>query len=312
MDTFAFDINPLSKSMKTNRDIGVMNYRDWYNYYAQQLKELAISRFKWKLPRHLPQEVLERTLVEKGIAAFKFEKQGGLQFYAGASSGSLDIYGYPTKLSLYPAFGQGDSKIYTVGVECVAVYNNMYQYSDMYIIDYYAKQLANLKTTQFTNIKAQKTPNIIATDYKNKLSLINAFQQLETGAQVIYVDKNFQPDSLSVYNTPAPIVFDKLDIQGKSFWNDALTRLGINSPGVEKRERVNTDEVNSNNVEIAENLELRLMMRKRACDEINELFKDYLDEPVEVEASSKIIMLENMKLEREANDNIQRPNGTGG
>lgn len=310
MEAFAFDINPMSKSMKTNRDIGVMNYNEFYNYYSLHLLELAISRFTWKnIPRHIPTEIIERTLITKGMAAFKDEKEGGLQFYAAASAGVLDMYGYPTKINLYPAAGTGTTKMYDVGDGCVPIYNSMLQNNDLWIINYYAKQLANIKATQFTNIKAQKTPYIVATDAKNKLSLINAFQQMETGAQVLYVDKNFKPDSLSVYNTPAPIVFDKLQTQLENLWNEALTRLGINSPAVEKRERVNVDEVNANNVEISENLELRLMMRKRACDEINELFKDSLDKPVEVEATSKIIMLENIKLEREADDNIQRPNG---
>lgn len=302
----------LGKSMKTNRDIAVMAFNEYYTYYTAHLRELAISRFKWTVPMHIPEEIIERTLLEKGIGAFKDEKTGGLQFYAGAGSGKLDIYGYPQALTLYSQFGVGGSGVYEVGTECIPVYNSLYMNNDMYIIDYYAKQLANIKSTQYINIKAQKTPNIVATDYKNKLSLINAYQQLETGAQVIYVDKNFKEDSLAVYNTPAPIVFDKLQTQLESLWNEALTRLGINTPGVEKRERVNVDEVNANNIEIQQNLNLRLKMRERAVTLANEKYKNILSEPIKVEVTSNILMREESLMEREANDNIQRPNGTGG
>lgn len=303
MDAFAFDINPMSKSMKTNRDIGVMNYNEFFNYYSWHLIELAISRFTWEnIPLHIPTEIIERTLITKGMGAFKDEKEGGLQFYAAASGGVLDKYGYPTKINLYPAYGTGTTKIYDVGDGCIPVYNSRLQNNDLWIINYYAKQLANIKATQFTNIKAQKTPNIVATDYKNKLSLINAYQQLETGAQAIFVDKNFSPDSLSVYNTTAPIVFDKLQTQLENLWNEALTRLGINSPAVEKRERVNVDEVNANNVEIQQNLVLRLKMRERAVEQMNEEFKDILDKPIEVKVTSNILREEDLSIEREEED----------
>ena len=58
----------------------------------------------------------------------------------------------------------------------------------------------------------------------------------------------------------------------KQIWNEALTFLGINNIMEEKKERLVTGEVDSNNELINLNLQARLAPRKQACKEFNELF----------------------------------------
>jgi hypothetical protein len=52
---------------------------------------------------------------------------------------------------------------------------------------------------------------------------------------------------LSVLKTDAPYLIDKLTTHKHEIWNECLTYLGINNTNVDKRERLITDEVNSNN-----------------------------------------------------------------
>ena len=57
----------------------------------------------------------------------------------------------------------------------------------------------------------------------------------------------------------------------KEIWNEALTFLGINNIMVDKKERLITDEANSNNELINLNLQSFLAPRQLACKQFNEL-----------------------------------------
>ena len=58
----------------------------------------------------------------------------------------------------------------------------------------------------------------------------------------------------------------------QSIFNEALTFLGINNIMIEKKERLVSDEVNSNNELINLNLQSYLAPRQLACEQFNEKF----------------------------------------
>ena len=98
-------------------------------------------------------------------------------------------------------------------------------------------------------------------------------------------------DNITVLNTTSPIVFDKLQIQKTNILNECLTFLGINNANTDKRERLVTNEVDSNNEMIQINSDVMLETRKQACEEINKMFG--LNISVERRANLKIDLNEN-------------------
>ena len=79
-------------------------------------------------------------------------------------------------------------------------------------------------------------------------------------------------DKLRAINTGAPYIADKVMDYKKEIWNEALTYLGINNIMVDKKERLVSDEANSNNELINLNLQSFLAPRKLACKQFNEKF----------------------------------------
>ena len=67
-------------------------------------------------------------------------------------------------------------------------------------------------------------------------------------------------------------MIDKIIDYKKEIWNEALTFLGINNIMVDKKERLITDEANSNNELINLNLQSYLAPRQEACRQFNEKF----------------------------------------
>ena len=77
---------------------------------------------------------------------------------------------------------------------------------------------------------------------------------------------------LRAVKTDAPFIADKIMDYKKEIWNEALTFLGINNIMVDKKERLITDEANSNNELINLNLQSFLAPRQEACRQFNEKF----------------------------------------
>lgn len=101
----------------------------------------------------------------------------------------------------------------------------------------------------------------------------NLFSQIEGNRPAIFGDKQqLDPGDIRTLDTLAPFVADKLTDYKKEIWNEALTFLGVNNIMVDKKERLITDEANSNNELINLNMQSFLFPRQEACRQFNEKF----------------------------------------
>ena len=270
-----FDFNAqITNLTGFKKDFSKNSIKDYYNYYCMRLLEIAIARFSYKnLPEYIPTDMVERTFIfTNSVVAFMYNNE--LRLGGGAPTGDLNWYGYPVAVTPYSPFGVQRGAISTsmiVDEDCFLAYNNTISYSDMYVITFYAKQLAVLKNTIDINMYAQKTTQIFGTDKKNEHSIREMFKKMQVdGEQAFFTAKDFDPNTLSVYTTPATFVADKVQDQFENVWSEALTALGTNNVNIQKKERLLTDEVNANNQEISKSLETRYNMRKQLFDKVND------------------------------------------
>ena len=137
----------------------------------------------------------------------------------------------------------------------------------------FALRLYECERTSDTNLKAQKTPVLILVDEKQRLLLENLYNQYNGNMPFIFGDKlQLDKGLIQAIKTDAPFLLDKLQDYKKEIWNEALTFLGINNIMIDKKERLITDEANSNNELINLNLQSFLAPRKLACEQFNEKF----------------------------------------
>ena len=140
-------------------------------------------------------------------------------------------------------------------------------------MELFALRLYEAEQTAMVNIKAQKTPVLLLMDEKQRLTMENIYSQYEGNKPVIFGDKNSLGENvIKSINTQAPFIADKIIDYKKEIWNEALTFLGINNIMVDKKERLITDEANSNNELINLNLQSYLAPRQEACRQFNEKF----------------------------------------
>lgn len=140
-------------------------------------------------------------------------------------------------------------------------------------MELFALRLYEAERTADINIKAQKTPVLLLMDEKQRLTMENLYSQYEGNRPIIFGDKNSLGENvIKAINTQAPFIADKIIDYKKEIWNEALTFLGINNIIVDKKERLITDEANSNNELINLNLQSYLAPRQEACRQFNEKF----------------------------------------
>lgn len=271
--------------MRENKNYKLLSYQSvakqlnniTYTNYFYRLMLIARSLFKWNnLPNGINEKWIERYLFSEGSCVFYKDPIIGYMVAKIGNTGALNYYDEPTTIRPYATNylyenKNTDNQLMN-GEDCVIIRNNADCIPTFPMIQLYSADLTNIKRTIDTNIEGQKMPIIIKCTDKQKLSLKQAIKQKQDNEPVIYGDKNLNTEDINVLKTDTPIVFDKLQVQKTNVLNECLTFLGINNANTDKRERLVTNEVDSNNEMIQINSDVMLETRKQACKEINKMF----------------------------------------
>ena len=259
-----------------------------YIDYLERFKKVALSVFEWvNLPKSMNAMWLERCLYYNGMASLLKDKNYGFINTNCASNGYINIYGLPTSLYCYSFEYQTTRKLYTglkdnlsearreylENSECILVQNNWDRTPTAGSMELFALRLYEAERTADVNIKAQKTPVMILVNENQRIMMENLYSQYDGNKPFIFGDKDqLNEGLLRAIKTDAPFIADKIMDYKKEIWNEALTFLGINNIMVDKKERLITDEANSNNELINLNLQSYLAPRQEACRQFNEKF----------------------------------------
>lgn len=260
------------------RDAIIMN-NDTYVDYLERMKKICLSMFEWQnLPQSMNARYLEMCLFYNGQAALLYDDTYGYINTMAADGGYINIYGLPTEVMCYSyRFNQRRSLYMTdtgeeKGKECILVLNNYERIPTTSTVSLFAYRLAEAQRTADVNIKAQRTPLLIATDQKQYFTLKKMYEEYDGNTPAIFADKNLlSPDAIKALKTDAPFICQNIMDYKREIWNEFLTFMGISNLS-EKRERMISDEVDSNNELVNLNLQALLAPRQEACKQFNEKY----------------------------------------
>ena len=266
-----------------NKKLNNLTFTD----YFYRLSLIALSIFKWdNLPNGINERWIEKYLFDIGKCMFFKDPILGFRVSKSIDKG-INIYNEP--IDLEPeSTGLTEPKTYKNGIDAVLIKNNDLSIPTLPTLQLYAYRLADLTRTQDVNITAQKTPILIITSDRQKLTMKNVFNQWSGNEPVIYGDKEMNIDGVKVLKTDAPIVFDKIQIQKHQLWNEVMTFLGVNNANQDKKERLVDDEVQANNEQVKICLDVMLKARQSACSEINRIFGTNIKVSARIGIESKI------------------------
>lgn len=277
-------------------DAMLLNNATYFDY-LDRVKKIALSIFEWvNLPESMDSRYLERCLYYTGAAAMLHDDTYGFINTKATCSNNLNIYGLPTEITAFSYSYRDVRRVYNgltnpdndINSEAILVLNTWDMLPTAPSIELFCMRLAEAQRIIDLNIKAQATPYVIMTDENERLSMINAFQQVDKNAAVIFGKKGvFDDSSIKTLNTQAPYIADKVQGYKRDIWNEMLTYLGVDNIE-EKAERLVSAEVGSNNELVGLNLQSFFATRKLAAKQFNEKYGLEGDKAIDVKLRSDI------------------------
>ena len=236
-------------------------------------KNIAINIFEWKgleeISPSLTSEIIEETLYDKGSCLFFKDENLGYMALPVAPANQLNVYRKPTN---FRAIGNNYTKEYDVD-NSVLIKNNTLKKATFDIVDYYTSKLADIELTKDLHRNAHKMPIVLECTEDTQLTAKNIFKKIHSNEPVIFKNRTRGEDvGVNVLNANVPYINDKLEDDYHNYEARILTALGLDNYVEDKKERVQSAEVESQQEYIISSFRASLNERKKACEAINKMF----------------------------------------
>lgn len=151
------------------------------------------------------------------------------------------------------------------------------------LVLYYLDKIVDVEKTINTNLFVHKLPRLIVCSPEDRERVADIMEAIENGEHKIFLDvDDWQAIKNVLESGGNSYIIDKLYQYKQNLENELLSFLGINNVPIEKKERLITDEAQSNDQLINDSSDCFLDSLKAFCEEI----RDVLGYNIEVEANS--------------------------
>ena len=247
---------------------------NYYKLIYDRYKMLALNMFRWEgLPDTIKSRHIENSLYHNGLCIIINDENLGFISVPCNYGANLNINNEPTEV-----ITTGYNYIKTIKYmsdkekdKCQLILNNDLAIGNKEYIEYFAQKMYEVDTVIRANINQQKYPWFIPCDPKLKNSIKLMFEKVDNLEPLILADKSIITEGIQVLTTNTPYVADKLNEYKFELEREILTFLGLNN-NFEKKERLLTNEVDSNNQFIEANIDIQYKNRLIAQDYLNSKF----------------------------------------
>lgn len=175
------------------------------------------------------------------------------------------------------------------------------------LVMYYIDRIVDVEKTINMNLFVHKLPRLVVCSPEDRSRVEDLMEAIERGETKIFLDV---ADWTAIKNvlesgSNTSYIIDKLYQYKQNLENELLSFLGINNIAIEKKERLITDEANSNNQLINDSSDCFLDCLKDFCEEVTNI----LNYPLSVKANSspesneELVMEDEVTEEREEEEN---------
>ena len=255
-------------------------------YYREYLLKKIFSIFEYiNFPDHWELDYFQEVLFLEGAIGVTDTTAGILPLRC--SWTGINFFNEPTDLIFAnPVLGNFSRKIGVDGVLIRLQYNYL---GIMTLLNRYANLLAMCDSAIAVNLMNSKVTFIgMAEDKTQAETMKKMYDDISMGRPAVFVKKTAVGNGENFYFNHVKEQYIAQDIQDtkRSIVNEFLTEIGINNANLNKRERLNTDEVNANDDEIRANLQHWLDNISMGLQQTNDMFG--LDVSVKVRSFSRI------------------------
>lgn len=278
-----------------------MSLADIYVDTINLLFEKCVRIFKWsELPKNLPQREIEKYLISLGFCGFVNDKKCGYMVSNGGMSVPTQYDDVFKKFTYSRPTANGGTV--TIGKECVIIRNTSMMNPLSGLIRRTASQLAHADITLRTALVNYRANEVFSADDDSTAESINAYYtSLYEGNLKAIVDYSLINGVKNLSSSKSYADLLKLTDVKNEIMRSFFAEIGIRQKS-DKRERLVTEEVESDSMMLLFNIHDMLEQRQKACEEINKIFNLNMS----VELSEE---WDYLKKERSVNDEISGISG---
>ena len=243
-------------------------------YYLQKL----ISVYKFKLPEDWAENYFKYVLMGYGyICVFNTDKYGTVAQKCTLGD-TVTLYNQPKfALVTNPVFKK--SYQLTIGKNCEVIRLQPDWGSPLDIVSTYADLSTLALETAGINMLNSKTSFVFFAENDSMAATYKkAYDQIASGMPMTVVDKHLMDEQGNplwqtfTQNVGQNYITDRLLVDMSTIENQFNTLIGIPNANTQKRERLITDEVNSNNQSTSALANLWLEEMQEGIDKVNDMF----------------------------------------
>lgn len=258
---------------RTERDLMDKSYGEMT--YIKQFFRMTNQMFKWiNLPETIPARILEAYLQWYGQICFT-EVEGKYYVFFGGAGSTPNEYYEPTEFIVANPY-LNFNKSLKIGEECVLMRNDSYFMGLLPMMERYAKQIVendiSILDAQW-NMRIQSL--IVANNDIAKKSADIYLEEIKKGKPGIILNRSLMENGLETKPFASAGTSNGLSqlIEMHQYLKASLLgELGLNANFNMKRERINTAESELNQDALLPLVDDMLAMRKKACEEINQMY----------------------------------------
>lgn len=275
----------------------------WTNsYYFQWGLKKILSRFEVEnMPMEWDINYFWTHLFLDGYIAILDTELGVIPLRCGFTG--LNVWERPTDIIIAnPILGSFQRKIGVDG----ALVHLQYDYMGISpILQRFSTLLALCDSSISVNLMNSKVAFIgFVDDLAQSKTLQKMYDTITAGEPAVYARKGqVSPENFILLNVKQTFIADDIMILRRKIVNDFLSEIGINNANLDKRERLNEQEVNANNEEVRFNITNWLDTIQEGFDVANTLYNLGLKIKLrEIETSETELYTENMDNESSKSD----------
>ena len=189
----------------------------------------------------------------------------------------INIYNHPTNCNIAnPILGNLDR---TIDEDCVLI-KLQYDFSGIRrMLDRYSYMLASCDSAICVNLMNSKVAFIgLATSKAQAASMKRMYDLISAGHPAVFVKGDqISEESFFFNHVKESYIADDIQLLKRKIVNEFLTDIGVNNANLDKRERLNSEEVNANNEEVELNVEHWLSNMREGFKKVKKLYNISID-----------------------------------
>lgn len=276
-----------------------------YNTILGENTSLAKNVFEIvNIPNSVDLGYVNGKLIRDGAVAFYIDENEEMKPTLYALPFNTLIYKKPYNLPYkIEVIGEaGYTKVLTEK-EFVIMYDNTEKRPIWTDIMQYSERLSECLRTCDINIKQQKTPRVWKVPPDKEKTFRDLINNIDSCSDSIIAYDSLDVEGIECILEPAPYIADKVDLHYKEIYNQYLSFIGISTIQFNKKERMVSNEIKSQTGGSIAQRFSRYEPRRKAIEEINKKFKEYLEKPLSLKYYDGEPSMEENK-EKEVDNNV--------